>query len=203
MIELMEPNKTDVLNYLDHGGPTPARYAHVIIDHRADIETYYQDLLVSLPIQNGTTKAEFLTYPYTRKTQGRVRNLNASLDADWSSWMYNVTASILDVTLDLWNGSALGLDNDTLDVWGIDPLMQGDGVTRWDTFWNLPATDMDSGTLLPLGLFFKSNITGRDSSKWTLDGWLYNDIYYPTTDAFRAVYYSPGFEKFQANIDGS
>ncbi|KAE8449302.1 hypothetical protein EG329_008203 [Mollisiaceae sp. DMI_Dod_QoI] len=204
MIELMEPNKTDVLNYLENGGPLPTRFAHVIIDHRAAVDAYYQDLLVGpLPLQNGTIKAEYLTYPYTRKTNGQVRNLDASLDAQWSAWMYNVTASILDITLDLWNGSALGLDNDTLDVWGIDPLMQDDGIIRWDTFWNLPATEFDSGTLLPLGLFFMSNVTGRDSSKWTFDGWLYNDIFYPTTDAFRAAYYSPGFEKLPANIDGS
>lgn len=204
MIELMEPNKTDVLNYLDNGGSTPTRYAHVIIDHRADVDPYYQDLIVGpLPLQNGTVKAESLTYPYTRKTEGKVRNLDASLDAQWSAWMYNVTASILDITLDLWNGSALGLDNDTLDVWGIDPLMQDDGIIRWDTFWNLPQTEFDSGTLLPLGLFFTSNITGRDSSKWTLDGWLYNDIFYPTTKAFRDAYWSPGFEKLPANIDGS
>jgi primary-amine oxidase len=200
----MEPNKTDVLNYLDNNGPAPARYAHVTIDHRATAEPYYQDLIVGpLPLNNATIKYEPLTYPYTRKTEGRIRNLDASLDESWNSFLYNITASVLDITLDLWNGSALGLDNDTLDVWGIDPLNQEDGIIRWDVFWNNPLTDFDSGTLLPLGLYFKTNVTGRDPTKWTHEGWLYNDIFYPTTEAFRAAYWKPGFEKLPANIDGS
>jgi hypothetical protein len=32
------------------------------------------------------------------------------------------------------------LENDTLDVWGIDPLMQEDGIIRWDQFWNFSTT---------------------------------------------------------------
>lgn len=115
----------------------------------------------------------------------------------------HATASILDITLDLWNGSVLGLDNDTLDVWGIDPLWQEDGIIRWDQFWNLPQTEFDSGTLLPLGLYFKANVTGRDPTNWTLDGWLYNDIFYSTTEEFKAAYWSPGFVKLPANIDGA
>lgn len=200
----MEPNKTDVLSYLDDNGPAPARYAHVTIDHRATEEPYYQDLIVGpLPLDNATIGYTPLEYAYTRKTAGQVRNLDASLDDSWSVFLYNVTASILDITLDLWNGSALGLDNDTLDVWGIDPLNQEDGIIRWDVFWNNPTTEFDSGTLLPLGLYFKTNVTGRDPANWTLQGWLYNDIFYPTTEAFRSAYWSPGFEKLPANVDGS
>lgn len=203
MIEVMPPNKTDVLNYLDNGGTAPERYAHVILDNRATPSPNYQDLLVGpLPIKNGTTIAQSLTYPYSRQ-DGHVRNIEADLDAQYGNWSYKVAASILDITLDLWNGSILGLENDTLDIWGIDPLMQDDGIIRWDQFWNLPTTEMDSGTLLPLGLYFKANVTGRDPSKWSLDGWLYNDIFYPTTEDFRAAYFSPGFEKLPANVDGS
>ncbi|RDW88702.1 putative copper amine oxidase [Coleophoma cylindrospora] len=203
LVELMEPNKTDVISYLDGNGTAPSRYAHVVLDHRASVDPYYQDLLVGpLPVSNVTTRMQPLTYPYTRQTEGKIRNLDADSNTLYSEWLYKVSASILDITLDLFNGSVLGLDNDTLDVWGIDPLWQYDGVIRWDTFWSLPTTEMDSGTLLPLGLFFKSNVTGRDPSKWTLDGWLYNDIFYATTDEFRTAYYSPGFEKLPMNIDG-
>ncbi|KAH8686036.1 membrane copper amine oxidase [Tricladium varicosporioides] len=204
LIEVMDPNKTDVLNYFAGTGTAPTRYAHVILDNRATEEPNYQDLLIGpLPLQNGSLTVQELTYPYTRKTEGKVRNLNADQDSAWSEYMYNITGSILDITLDLWNGSLLGLDNDTLDCWGIDPLTQDDGITRWDMFWNLPTTDFDSGTLLPLGLYFKTNITGRDPSKWQLQGWLYNDIFYENTETFRAAYWSPGFEKLPANIDGS
>lgn len=207
LIELQTPNKTDVLNFLDKNGSAPARYAHVVIDQRATLEPYYQDLLVGpLPIDNVTTTIEPLTFPYTRKTEGKVRNLDADLDGDlWNDFLYTITASVLDITLDLWNGSILGLDNDTLDVWGVDPLFQDevDGITRWDQFWNLPTSEFDSGTLLPLGLYFMTNVTGRDSSLWTVNGWLYNDVFYPTVDDFRTAYYTPGFEKLPAVTDGS
>ena len=62
--------------------------------------------------------------------------------------------------------------------------------------------EFDTETLLPLGLYFKSDVTGRDPSKWKVEGWFYNDIFYPTTEAFRNAYYSPGFKKLGANIDG-
>lgn len=61
---------------------------------------------------------------------------------------------------------------------------------------------MDSGTLLPLGLFFMSDITGRDPSQWKLEGWLYNGVFYETTDEFRAAVFAPGFEKIPVNVDG-
>jgi primary-amine oxidase len=139
LVELMRPNKTDVLNYIDHEGAVPPLYAHVVIDHRASVEPYYGDLLVGpLPVKNGTTKWEPLEYPFTRKTQGRVRNLDAD-NALQQNWLYNLSASVSDITMDLWNGTALGFDNDTLDIWGIDPFWQDNGrIVRWDTWWNFP-----------------------------------------------------------------
>jgi primary-amine oxidase len=117
MVEIMPPNKTDVVSYLDGHGVAPARYAHVIIDQRATLEPYYQDLLVGpLPLNNSTVKYESLTYTYTRKTEGRVRNIDADQDVLFYEWIFNQTASLLDVTLHLWNGSMLGLENETLTV---------------------------------------------------------------------------------------
>lgn len=94
-------------------------------------------------------------------------------------------------------------DNDTLDVWGIDPLWQDDDrIIRWDAFWNMPEDDFDAETLLPLGLYFMSDVTGRDPSQWALLGWLYNNIFYNSTDAFREAYFTPGFVKNGANVEG-
>lgn len=44
---------------------------------------------------------------------------------------------------------------------------------------------------------------GSGPSRWLFEGWLYNDIYYETTEAFRAAYYSPGFVKLGANVEGN
>lgn len=203
LIELQRPNKTETLDYLDANGPEPTRYAHVRLNNRATVDAHYADILVGpLPITSNATW-EPLEFPYTRKSQGRVRNVEPDSETMSSEWLFKITASIADITLDLWNGTALGLENDTLDVWGIDPLWQEDGrIIRWDVFWNMATGESDSGTLLPLGLYFKSDVTGRDPSQWKVVGWLYNDIFYETTEEFREAYWSPGFVKLGANIDG-
>jgi primary-amine oxidase len=200
----MYPNKTDVLQYLDRNGKAPTTYAHVVIDHRSSIDPYYADILVGpLPVRNGTTKWEPLEYPYTRKTHGRVRNLEADASA-LGQWLFNISASISDITLELWNGTALGLKNDTISFGGISPFWQDDGrIVAWFTFVNLPTGEFDTASLLLLGLSFKSDLTGRDPSKWKLEGWVYNNIFYESTHAFRAAFYSPGFVKLGASVDGS
>lgn len=204
LVELMQPNKSDALAYIDGSSAAPLRYAHVVLDVRATLAPTYTDILVGpLPVQNGTTTWQPLEYPYTNNAGGKVRNTDADEDTR-HAWVLNITGSISDITLDLWGGVAKGLDNDTLDVWGIDPLWQDDGkLIYWATFWNLPVDQFDAETLLPLGLFLKADITGRDPSQWKLEGWLYNDIYYPTTEAFRKAFASPNFIRLGANVEGS
>lgn len=200
----MYPNKTDVLRYMDQNETEPVKFAHVVIAHRSSPDPYYGDFIVGpLPVQNGTTQWNYLEYPYTRKTNGQVRNLDADENA-LVEWLYGVTASIEDITLALWNGTALGLDNDTISLSGISPYWQDDGrIVAWYSLINLPTGEYDSATLLPLGLFFKADLTGRDPSKWKLEGWLYNNIFYENTQAFRAAFNSPGFTRLGANADGS
>ncbi|KAJ5139695.1 membrane copper amine oxidase, partial [Penicillium atrosanguineum] len=204
LVELMQPNKSHALEFIDRGGKAPSRYAHVVIDHRATIQPYYADILVGpLPIVNGTTQWVPLEYPYTRKTNGRVRNIEADDDLIYSDWLLDISRSVSDITLSLWNATYLGLDNDTISIWGIDPLSQEQGrITRWDQFWNEPTGDFDDSTLLPLGLYVRSDVTGRDPSKWNLLGWLYNDVFYSTTEEFRQAFYKPGFEKLGLNTEG-
>lgn len=67
-------------------------------------------------------------------------------------------------------------------------------VVLWNTYWRYPSDEdavfdgqffyfasiavtmfFPGETLLPQGLYFKSDITGRDSSKWKVLGWLYGE----------------------------
>jgi primary-amine oxidase len=149
---------TDVLVYVDGDAKPPTRYAHVVLDLRASDQQTYRDILVGpLPVNNLTTTWQSLEYPYTRKTGEHIRNLDANI-ATIYEWLYSVSVTVSDITLDLWNGTAIGLKNDTLDIWGqvipgspetmemeadsclgIDPMWQYDGkITRWDMFWNYP-----------------------------------------------------------------
>ena len=119
LVELMIPNKTEVLLYIDGQGSPPVRWAHVSLDLRASLEPTYTDILVGpLPVDNLTTTWQPLEYPYTRKTGGSIRNLDADQESLYA-WLYSVSATISDITLDLWGGTALGKRNDTLDIWGI------------------------------------------------------------------------------------
>lgn len=204
-MEAIQPNKTDALAYLTGESTVPTKWAKVVLDMRATDEPYYQDIMVGpIPLDNSTTTWTPLTYPLTRKTEGKVRNLGADTDdALYTDWIYPITRSIADITLDLWNASALGLANDSIYVWGVDPLWQDDGrIVRWDSFWNTVTDHFDASTLLPLGLYFKSDVTGRDPSQWKLEGWLYNDIFYETTAEFRNAYWSGQVVKLGKNVEG-
>jgi primary-amine oxidase len=122
-----------------------------------------------------------------------------------------VSTSVADIVMDLLNMTVNGTDSDDGEIWGIDPLWHetdnkgNSHVVTWVTFWRYPTTDFlfDAETLLPQGLFFKMDITGRDPSKWFLVGWLYNDIYYTSTDAFRKAWQSPNFQKLTPNYAGN
>ena len=191
-LDIMSPNKTDVLGYLDGDSPPPTRFARVTLDNRAVDNATYQDILVGpLPIGDRTTWSP-LEYALTRKTAGKVRNLDADIDTLYEKWFHAVGRNVSDITMDLWGGTIMGRSNDTLDIWGIDPLIQDEEtgrVYRWDGFWGLPELGFDSDTVLPLGLYFKSDVTGRDPSKWTIEGWFYDDQFFGTTGEFRRAYW--------------
>ncbi|KAJ7074430.1 hypothetical protein C8F01DRAFT_1224998 [Mycena amicta] len=98
-----------------------------------------------------------------------------------------------------------------LSWWGIDPLWHKEidreqrTILR-NTYWRFSSGDsaiFDGETLLPQGLFFKSDFTGRDSFKWKLLGWLYGGIFYETTAEFRKAWKSHGFVKYELNLHGS
>ncbi|KAI4601929.1 hypothetical protein KJ359_010795 [Pestalotiopsis sp. 9143b] len=205
LVELQVPNKTDVLAHIDGGAAAPARYAHVVLDNRATVDPYFQDLLVGpLPIDNATTTYQPLEFPLTRKTSGKIRNIAADEARLYPDWLWVVGASVADITRDLWNATALGLDNDTLAIHGIDPMWQDDGrVVRWDCFSFYPSGQFDTSTLLPTGLYFKSDVTGRDSSQWAVEGWLYDDQYFESTEAFREAYWSGSLPKMTPNVEGA
>jgi primary-amine oxidase len=62
--------------------------------------------------------------------------------------------------------------------------------------------NFDGETLLPQGLYLKTDITGRDPSKWSLEGILYGDEYYTSVDEFRNATKAEGFVKLIPNYPG-
>lgn len=75
-------------------------------------------------------------------------------------------------------------------------------VTTWQAFYGKSTGSFDSGTLLPEGLYVRSDRTGRDTSKWKITGWLYNNVFYASIEEFKAAVAKPGFEKLGLGVDG-
>lgn len=46
VVELLTPNKTDVLAYLDGSGPAPGRKARVVISYGATVNPYWKEFMV-------------------------------------------------------------------------------------------------------------------------------------------------------------
>ncbi|KAK8069373.1 primary amine oxidase- lung isozyme [Apiospora phragmitis] len=205
LVEAMMPNKTDVLPYLDGSAPAPERCAHVLLSNRASETPTYQDILVGpLPLDNATAKYFPLEFRFTRKTEGKVRNLDADGPVATAEWLNPIGRSIEDIAMDLWGGTLSGYANDTMRLGSTDPVWQGeDGtVKRWYGVSRKPSSMFDTGSIMSAGLYVKSDVTGRDPSKWKLEGWYYNGVFYKTTEAFRTAYFSPGFEKIGREADG-
>lgn len=57
-------------------------------------------------------------------------------------------------------------------------------------------------TILPTGLEFQTDITGRDPSKWKVTGWYYNGQFWKTTSEFIKAAMSPSFKNMGAPEDG-
>ena len=72
----------------------------------------------------------------------------------------------------------------------------------WVTFWRIPSSIFDGETLLPQGIFFEANVTGRDPSQWAVLGWLYANTYYNSTAEFRKAWEAGELPKLEANLEG-
>ncbi|KAG0134675.1 copper amine oxidase [Tuber indicum] len=195
--ELLPPNKTDVLTYLDGSGPAPKRYARVVISFGATENPYWQEFMVGpIPVVQSVTKIEPLNYLYN-KGEGKSPNYAAD-DKVRRAWLGLIALNMSDITLDI-----LGTDYGNSSLWGIDPLWEENGrIINWVQFWSNPTGGYDSSTLLPQGLYLKLDITGRDMSGWKLLNILYDNKLYKSIDEFRAAWRSPGFRKLAKQADG-
>ena len=97
----------------------------------------------------------------------------------------------------------MGLPNDTIAIAGTTPLIfEDDKVLQWNQFYNLHTGACVDDDLFPSGLMFKTDITGRDPSKWSVEAWQYNGIFYESETAFRQALNSSGFKRPGPNVDG-
>ena len=217
-VELLQPNKSDALAYLTESSPAPDRYARVQIRFGATLEPYIQEYQIGpLPASNGSTTVAPLNYIYN-KGRGYQR-IYGSDEEDLAVFSYEVGAKVADITQLLLNGvsssaacnacanlfdqTCLGAANDTLAPVGTTPLLHEDGkIMQWNQYYGLHTGNCFDEDLLPTGLLFKTDITGRDPSKWSVIAWYYNGIFYESEAVFRQAINSTGFVKPGPNVDG-
>ena len=102
-IELLQPNKSDALSYLDLGSALPDRYARAVVRFGATLEPYIQEYQVGpLPVVNGSTTLAQLNYIYN-KGRGYQRIYDVDREA-LAVFTYGISASIADITQSLLNG---------------------------------------------------------------------------------------------------
>jgi primary-amine oxidase len=80
-------------------------------------------------------------------------------------------------------------------------IVEDDRVYVWQQFNAPKASIYDNTYLIPLGLYMRTDITGRDPSKWNVTGWVYNNEFYPTLDDLREAVKSPNFKHIGSTSD--
>ncbi|KAL2211162.1 amine oxidase catalytic domain-containing protein [Sarocladium strictum] len=197
-VELMMPNKTDVLPLLSSSCGTPTRYALAAVMFGSPKNAYLQEFKVGpLPITNESAVLPY-TYVNTRE-DGKIPVVNPDAE-DYAEFNLKWMKEAEDVTKTLWN---LTVDDGLqMPLAFAAPLtITEEKVIMWQGF-NSPVTSIyDTISLLPLGLYMRSDITGRDPENWKVTGWVYNNVFYPTLDDFRKAVNAPGFKSLGKNVD--
>jgi hypothetical protein len=108
-IDLIYPNKSDALAYIQANGPTPPRYAKFVLTYSEDdvSDTRQKFSIGPLPVSPNVTKIERMDYDATRSRGGKiktVRRRDQSIDAE--SLLANITLSMKDILEDLVGANA-------------------------------------------------------------------------------------------------
>lgn len=102
-MDLLQPNKTDALTYLEGNGPAPARYARATLQFNSQLQPYIQEYMVGpLPVQEGSTRYEELNYMFS-SGRGRINVYNADTEAI-AEFNLAVGTEIQNITKQLLNG---------------------------------------------------------------------------------------------------
>ncbi|KAK3689470.1 hypothetical protein B0T22DRAFT_376614 [Podospora appendiculata] len=200
--ELLRPNKTDAIAFLDRSGPAPLRFARVTVKRNSVEPPDVAEFLVG-PLGHSGQTIEPLRFVYN---SGRSATVNPAADVvALSRWMDEIALEVADIIDNLLRRPLHGQTQDSAGQDVLEPssndqtFIEDGRVVRWVTFFPVS----DASTLLPQGLYLKADTTGRDPAQWKVVMWLYNGITYPSTKEFRATWQSSGFEKLESAIDGT
>jgi primary-amine oxidase len=207
LIEVLQPNKSEVLPFLDASSSTPRRWARVAVIQGDFVHARYVNYMVGpLPVDH---KTQILPLEYCYNS-GRnsiripLMNLIALGDREQlaainiSDITEDLLGARLDVGLNETNPNGIGLS-----LGGRATRIEDGDMTVWMQIYRLGTIARpDTLFLLPQGLYFKLNFKSRDIIDWSITQWYYNGITYPSIDAFRAAWEKDDFVKLKPNLDG-
>lgn len=212
LVELLRPNKSDVVNYLDNHASVPPRWARVanLETHGHGDEAFIVDYMVGPLPPSNTTRILPLKYSHNSgrdRVQSPVSDVFALLE-----WALRIGENASDITQDLLGATTNRDDPSDPDalVMGSRPaLIDGDGdgdggggrMVHWLEFFG-PGIKSDGRSLLPQGLYVKLHLPSARPESWTTGEWFYNGILYANDTALRDAMSSPDFERLTINRDG-
>lgn len=154
-----------------------------------------------LPIQSENAISP-LSFPYN---SGRSSSRTYTPDEKAiTQWYENITREADDIISDLWRlqTPAFGSSKSVLETYIVasnDQVTLEDGhVMKWVAY----VRKGFASTILPQGVYFKADTTGRNPENWRVVMWLYNGVIYADIHEFRAAWSSSTFEKIPLNSEG-
>ena len=199
LLEVLQPNKTDVLGYLNGSVGPPPRWARALVAHGATDEAFAVDYMVGpLPV---TTATEVLPLSFCYNSgRNYVRSPVPDL-FELVGWGISIGRDVSDITQALLEGEVNLLDPDNLGLIPRPAFMENGTVIYWMQFCR-QAAKSEAPTLLPQGLYFKVDAPTRNLEDWKMAQWYYNGIVYETASDLRSALKDPNFQKCPLNLDG-
>lgn len=203
LVELLRPNKSDVIDYMHNEGPTPERWARVSVFENQEKEAFLVEYMVGPLPPSKKTQILPLSYPYNagrNYVQSPLYNIFSLYE-----WTMKVGDNISDITQDLLGATTNRLkpsDPNALFMGSRAVVIEEGLMVHWIEFYR---SGLRSGarSMLPQGLYFKLIAPSPDPATWEITEWFYNDVLYSDLEAFRRAWSSPGFERISINYDGS
>ena len=196
-LEILRPNKTNALPYLDSHADQPSRWAQLVAIEHGDNQTDIAQYMVGpLPVGPETSikplnfcfnsGRNYVKSPVHRDTELQLYLLSALLDA------YDVLEKLTGVGKPGFPGLEAAMRvteaaNSTFVGW-LAFFGSGERSGEW--------------SLQPQGLYVKVKRSQSEPEKWVVSGWAYNGIVFETVNDLRKAMKSPNFQILPQTLEG-
>ena len=206
VVDTLPLNKSDVIAFLDHGGPKPRSYARVMIYEGGKLEPVAQEYMVGpLPV-TGETKVDKLDYIYNGDMGGSLpynaRPMDAARHVALDKLLAPLMRDVADITSGLFSGAVYyGHDDERSTIspgYGTPVSFDGSQAFINVAFhFNGPAM-----YVIPIDFYILMDWSGTDITKWGLKGYVTKERFFPSAQELRQAFQAGELEpEFQQHRD--